>query len=124
MLVLFFCSNIPLYIGKNPMEKLCKVLEMELRTYSPVSLKLVFEKIKFKVLLYNQHDFRLAYLKALLLTFQPFSISTFQISSHIVMVILKVTNISLFIKVGAANFLLKLNYLQSREETHSTERYL
>ena len=99
------------------MEKLCKVLEMELRTYSPVSLKLVFEKIKFKVLLYNQHDFRLAYLKALLLTFQPFGISTFQISSHIVMVILKVTNISLFIKVGAANFLLKLNYLQSREET-------
>ena len=122
MLVLFFCSNIPLYIVKNPMEKLCKVLEMELRTYSPVSLKLVFEKIKFKVLLYNQHDFRLAYLKALLLTFQPFRISTFQISSHIVMVILKVTNISLFIKVGAANFLLKLNYLQSREETHSTER--
>ena len=98
------------------MEKLCKVLEMELRTYSPVSLKLVFEKIKFKVLLYIQHDFRLAYLKALLLTFQP------QMLSHIVMVILKVTNISLFIKVGAANFLLKLNYLQSREETHSTER--
>ena len=33
------------------------------------------------------------------------------------MVIQKVTNISFFIKVGAANVLLKLNYLQSRVET-------
>ena len=30
MLVSFFSSNIPLYIGKNPVEKLCKVLEVEL----------------------------------------------------------------------------------------------
>ena len=109
---------------KIPWKNCARFWKWNLEHNSPVSLKLVFEKIKFKVLLYNQHDFRLAYLKALLLTFQPFSISTFQISSHIVMVILKVTNISLFIKVGAANFLLKLNYLQSREETHSTERYL
>ena len=57
MLVWFFSSNIPLYIGKNPVEKLCKVLEMELKTYTPVSLKFVFEKIKFKVLHYIQHDF-------------------------------------------------------------------
>ena len=28
----------------------------------------------------------------------------------------------LFIKVGAANVLLKVNYLQSRVETHNTER--
>ena len=57
MLESFFSSNIPLYIGKNPVEKLCKVLEMELKTYTPVGLKFVFEKIKFKVLHYIQHDF-------------------------------------------------------------------
>ena len=33
------------------------------------------------------------------------------------MVILKVVNISFFIKVGVTNVLLKLNYLQSRVET-------
>ena len=49
MLVSFFSSNIPLYIGKNPMEKLCKVLEMELKTYTPIDLKFVFEKIKSKI---------------------------------------------------------------------------
>ena len=57
MLVSVFNSNIPLYIGKNPVEKLCKVLEMERKTYTPVILKFVFEKIKFKVLHYIQHDF-------------------------------------------------------------------
>ena len=45
-----------MYIGKNSVEKLCKVLEMELKTYTPVSLKFVFEKIKFKILHYIQHD--------------------------------------------------------------------
>ena len=35
-LILFFSSNIPLYIGKSPVEKLCKVLEMELKTYTTV----------------------------------------------------------------------------------------
>ena len=39
------------------MEKLCKVLEIELKTYTPVGPKFVFEKIKFKVLHYIQHDF-------------------------------------------------------------------
>ena len=57
MLVLFFSSNIPLYIGKNPVEKLCKVSEMQLKTYTPVGLNFVFEKIKFKVLHYIQDDF-------------------------------------------------------------------
>ena len=56
MLVLFLSSNIPLYIEKYP-EKLCKVLEMELKTYTPVGPKFVFQKIKFKVLHYIQHDF-------------------------------------------------------------------
>ena len=39
------------------MEKLCKVLEMELKMYTPVSPKFVLEKIKYKVLHYIQHDF-------------------------------------------------------------------
>ena len=47
----------PLYIRKNPVEKLFKVSEMELKTYTPVGLKFVFEKTKFKVLHYIQHDF-------------------------------------------------------------------
>ena len=56
--ILSFCSsNIPLYIGKYPVEKFRKVLEMELKTYIPVSSKFVFEKIIFKVLHYIQHDF-------------------------------------------------------------------
>ena len=49
-------SNIPLYIEKNPVEKLCKVLEMELKTYTPVDPKFVSDKIKFKVFHYIQHD--------------------------------------------------------------------
>ena len=50
MLISFLRSNILLHIEKNPVEKLCKVLEMELKTYIPVGLQFVFEKIKFKVL--------------------------------------------------------------------------
>ena len=78
MLVSLFSSNIPLYIGKNPVEKLCKVLEMELKMYTPVSIKLVFEKIKFKVLHYIQLDvkIRLACSKALLLTTSSSNIIT------------------------------------------------
>ena len=57
MLVSFFSSNIPLYNEKNPMEKLCKVLEMELKMYTLVGPKFDFEKIKFKFLRYIQHDF-------------------------------------------------------------------
>ena len=57
MLVSFFSSNIPLYIEKNIVEKLFKVLEMELKMYTPVRPKFVFQKIKFKVLHYIQHDF-------------------------------------------------------------------
>ena len=57
MLVSFFSSSILLYTEKNPVEKLCNVLEMELKTYTSVGRKFVFEKIKFKVLHYIQHDF-------------------------------------------------------------------
>ena len=42
---------------KDPVEKLCKFLEMELKTYSPVGPKFIFQKIKFNVLDYIQHDF-------------------------------------------------------------------
>ena len=52
MLVSFFSANIPLYIEKNPVE-----MELELKTWTPVGLKFVFEKIKFKVLHYIQNDF-------------------------------------------------------------------
>ena len=41
---------------KNPVEKLCKVLEMELKTFIPVDPKFVFEKIEVKVLHYIQYD--------------------------------------------------------------------
>ena len=57
MLVSIFSSNLPLYIEKNPVEKLYTVLEMELKTYTPSGPKLIFKKIKFKVLHYIQHDF-------------------------------------------------------------------
>ena len=52
-----FSSNIPPYIEINPVEKLYKVLEMELKTYTSVGPKFIFGKIKFKVLHYIQHDF-------------------------------------------------------------------
>ena len=57
MLVSIFSSNIPLYIEKNSTEELCKVLEMELKNVQTVSPKFVFEKMKFKVMYYIQHDF-------------------------------------------------------------------
>ena len=57
MLVSLFSSNIHSNIEKNPVEKLRKVLEMELKTYTPVGPKFVHKKIKFYVLHYIQHDF-------------------------------------------------------------------
>ena len=56
MLVSCFSSVIPPYIEKNPGEKLCKFLETELKIYITVNPKFVFEKIKFKVLHYIQHN--------------------------------------------------------------------
>ena len=52
-----FSCNIPLYNEKNALEKLCRLLEIELKMYTPVSPIFVFEKIKFEVLHYIQHDF-------------------------------------------------------------------
>ena len=52
-----FSSNIPPYIEKNHVEKLFRILEMELTTYTPVGPKFVFEKIKFKNLHYIRHGF-------------------------------------------------------------------
>ena len=56
-LVYFLSSNIPFYIEKKTVKRLCKVLEMELKTYTPVNSNFVFEKIKFNVLHYIQHNF-------------------------------------------------------------------
>ena len=39
------------------MEKLCKVLETELKTYTSLGPKFVSEKIKFKALHYIRHNF-------------------------------------------------------------------
>ena len=68
------------------MEKLCKVLEMELKTYTSVGLKSVFEKIKFEVSHYIQHAFihqrpglskvQISMFKSLLLTISSSNIVT------------------------------------------------
>ena len=47
----------PLYIEKNAVEKLFKVLEIKLKTYTPIGQKFISEKIKFKVLHHIRHDF-------------------------------------------------------------------
>ena len=60
MLVLFFGSNIPLYIEKNGVEKLCEVLEMELKKRNPLSPKFVLEKIKFMLRSHLCYLWRLA----------------------------------------------------------------
>ena len=51
-----FALIYPLYIRKILWENY-KVLKIELKMYSPVGLKFVFEMIKFKVLDYIQYDF-------------------------------------------------------------------
>ena len=80
---------------------------MELKTYIPASPKFVFEKIKFKVLHYIQHDF----------IHQRPGFSKDQ-GSMFKSLILKYRHTLIigdkyffFIKVGAVNVLLKLNYL-------------
>ena len=102
------------------MEKLFKVLEMELKTYASVYLKFVFEKIKLKVLHYIQQDFirqrpglskdQIRMFKSLLLTISSSNVVTHS-NGYI-----KGDKYFFFIKVGEANVLLKLNYLQSRVE--------
>ena len=78
---------------------------MELKMYTPVSPKFVFEKIKFKVLRYIQHDFirqRPGFSKDQNSIFKNLVINYF---------ILNVKgNKYFFIREGAANVLLKLNY--------------
>ena len=56
MLVLFL-ALMSVYTMKKILWKNYEVLEMELKMYAPVGPKFVFEKIKFKVLHYIQHDF-------------------------------------------------------------------
>ena len=60
MLVSFlYYASIRLYIPlkKHLVEKLSKVLKMELKMHTPVGPKFVFIKIKHKVLHYVQRDF-------------------------------------------------------------------
>ena len=93
------------------MWKNCKVLEMELKTYTPVSPKFVFEKIKFKVLHYIQYFIR---------QHQGFSKDEASIFKSLVIdyfilkychTFIKDNKYFFIIKVGATNVLLKLNYL-------------
>ena len=56
ILLSFFTYNFPLCIEKNSVKKLWKVLEMQLKMHTSVDPKFVFEKIKFKILHYIQHD--------------------------------------------------------------------
>ena len=44
MMALFFSFSIPLYFEKNPLIKLCEVLEIELKTYTPVGRKVCFRE--------------------------------------------------------------------------------
>ena len=79
------------------MEKLCNVLEMELKTQTPVSQKFVFEKIKFKFLHYIQHNFiqqRPEFSNDQISMFYPQRLSHLQ----------KTTNISFSVKVGRQMF--------------------
>ena len=106
-----FSSNIPLYIKKNPLAKLCTVLKMKLETYTAVNPKFVFKKIKFKVLHYLQHDF----------ICQRPRLSKDQISMFKNLVInwllngcIKSDKYFFFMKVVVAIVLLKLNYLKCR----------
>ena len=52
-----FYALIFIYILEKFCGKKCNVLEIELKTYTPVGPEFAFEKIKFKVLCYIQHDF-------------------------------------------------------------------
>ena len=57
-MLVFFLSLVFFYtVKKNLVGKLCKVLEMELKRYTPVGPKFIFQKIKFDILHYIQHDF-------------------------------------------------------------------
>ena len=132
ILVSLFSSNIPLYIEKNSVENLCKVLEMELKIHTPVSPNFVSEKIKFKVLYYIQHDFirqrlglskdQTSMFKVLLLInyFDRWLWNTFKNTFWWRQYLIKGNKCFFYIKgdkyffiiiVDAANVLLKLNYL-------------
>ena len=71
-----FSFNIPLYIGKNPVEKLYKVSEMELKTQVDLKFCIIFNMISF-VNAQSSVTIRLACSNALLLTISSSNIVTF-----------------------------------------------
>ena len=84
------------------MGKFCKVLEMKRKTHTPVDLKFIFEKIRLKALHYIQHDLicqRPGLGKDQISMFKSLP----QILSHILMVILKVTNVLCLINSNHQN---------------------
>ena len=58
VLISLFIDLIFFYtLKKNLVEKLGKIMEMERKTYTPVGTWFIFQKTKFNVLAYIQHDF-------------------------------------------------------------------
>ena len=115
-LVSSFTSNIPVYIEKNPVEIFCKILEIEIKTCNPVSPKFVFEKIKFKFLHYIRHNFirsRPGFTNDQISMFKSLNTDYFNLTCHQHFNGYMKDDKYFFtkVKVGAANILLKLNYL-------------
>ena len=62
IVVSFFSSNIPLFIENNPVEKFCKVLEMEFKTYTPVGQNSFSRKSTLKFcIIFNTYFISLAH---------------------------------------------------------------
>ena len=83
---------------------------MEFKTYTPDGLKFVYEKIEFKILHYIQHNFICqcpGLSKDQISMFKSLPINYFILKYHHTFYWLYKGDI----KVGAANVLLKLNYL-------------
>ena len=83
---------------------------MEFKTYTPDGLKFVYEKIEFKILHYIQHNFICqcpGLSKDQISMFKSLLINYFILKYHHTFYWLYKGDI----KVGAANVLLKLNYL-------------
>ena len=104
------------------MEKLYKILEMGLKTYTPVGLKFIFEKIKFKILYYIHHDFIrqcTGLSKDQINMFKSLVVNYFILKYHHTFYWSYKRwerNISFFAKIGATNVPLKVSYFQSRPE--------
>ena len=104
------------------MEKLCKILEMELKTYTPVGPKFVLEKINRKILHYIQHDIicqRLGLSKDQTNMFKSFVINAL-ITDHEILSdgYIKGGKYFFFTRIGAANGSSLFYNTNARHERH------